>query len=338
MNGEGPAFLFTSACVVGAGLLIGRVSGVAGERLGLGRAWAGAVLLSFATTLPELVTTITVARHGAYGMAAGNILGSVLFNLFILVLVDLADPEPFYHRLSFNHLATGLLVAVLLGVTIAGLSLGVARGQGLGEFGGFPGATTAVVLLGAYIGGQYVLFRLARTSAGGEMKTATRFDRWPSPALGLLYLALAVVIFFAARRMAISAERLADHYRLGATFAGVTLLGVITSLPEISNGIACARRRDFDLAMGNVLGANALVLAVLGVADLTAGACLFIRMPFPEAVSSLTLAALGVVMTGVAMGSLALRSTHKIFRVSATSLLLAALFGVSLMVSYRFSP
>ena len=52
-----------SACgVIGAGILIGQISGEIGERLRLGRAWAGAVLLSLATTLPELVATVTSRR------------------------------------------------------------------------------------------------------------------------------------------------------------------------------------------------------------------------------------------------------------------------------------
>src|SRR5512133_1520507 len=102
------SFIIASLFVVSAGIFIGQVSGAIGDRLGLGKAWAGAVLLSFATTLPELVSTVTVSLRGDTAMAIGGILGSVLFNLLILVIVDLIDPHPIYTRLSFILIFVGM--------------------------------------------------------------------------------------------------------------------------------------------------------------------------------------------------------------------------------------
>ena len=86
-------FLAWVAAVVAAGTIIGPVTAALGDRLRLGQAWAGTVLLSLATTLPEMVTTISVASRGGVGIALGNIVGSCIFNLFILVFVDLLSPK-----------------------------------------------------------------------------------------------------------------------------------------------------------------------------------------------------------------------------------------------------
>jgi cation:H+ antiporter len=332
-------FLAAALFVVGAGMLIGRVSGELGERLGLGRAWSGAVLLSLATTMPELVTTLTVTLRGQPGMAFGGIIGSAAFNLFILVVVDLIDPDPIYNRISIQNVTTGLLGCALMGVVITGLSLGMAnigvtKGWGIGHVGI---ASIAIFLL--YGVGQYVLFQQSRQP--GEDRARMEMDTWLNRCslrnIVLVYLGLITVIVIAANRLGVYAEGIAINYRLGATFAGATLLGIVTSLPEITNAVACARQKEFDLAMGNVLGANAFVLVVLAVADVfyTKGR-LFYAVSHPQAISALTMAGVAIVMQSIVLGALASRSAHRIWRVGVTSVVLAILYGGGLFIAYHF--
>lgn len=333
-------FLIAAAGVVAAGVMIGRVTAELGERLKLGRAWAGAVLLSLATTLPEFVTTVTVAARGEPGMAIGGVLGSVIFNLSILVVIDLLAPEPVYPRLSLNHVGTGLLGCGLLGLIVVGISTGSAGiggpdGIGVGHVG-----AASLALLALYLLGQYALFRVARQSYGdgAAVKQRTALDRWPLGGVLAAYAGLAAVIIVSAYHLGVSAEGLAGHYRLGATFAGATLLGIVTSLPEITNAVACARQKEYDLAVGNILGANALVFMALVAADFFyAEGRLLNVISHTDALSSLTLAGAGIVMQAVALGALAVHSADRVWRFSIASLLLVGLYAASLMVSYRFS-
>lgn len=330
-------FLVSGSVVVIAGLLIGRVSGELGERLRLGRVWAGTVLISLATTTPELVTTATVAFHGQAGMAIGGVLGSVVFNLLIIVLMDLLDPNPIYNRLSFNHLSTGLLGCVLLGGIVVAVSLGLsgvrATVPGLSHVG-----VASVALLGVFGLGQFVLYQLAAKSVNGEspIRTHNVFDGFSLKGIVLVYVLLVTLIFISARGLALSVERLALEYRLGATFAGATLLGVVTSLPELSNAIACARQKEIDLATGNILGANALVLTVLALADFVSPTPLFASLSKNEALSSLVMAGIAIVMQGVALAALAVHSNHRVWRMGVASILLTGLYGLSLAISYWF--
>jgi cation:H+ antiporter len=334
-------FLISAAFVIAAGTVIGRISGELGDRLGLGRAWAGAVLLSFATTLPELISTLTVTIRGNGAMAVGGILGSVLFNLFIIVIVDLADRDPIYHRLSLNHVFTGVLGTILLAIVIMGLSFGALSPKGMAvpwRIGsiGLP----ALAIIGFYCAGQAMLFGLAKSSRDdSSMKVATRFDKLSLGKLIAIYAGVAAVIIAAAYNLGVSAENLAESYSLGATFAGATLLGIVTSLPEVTNAVTCARSKDFDLAIGNIFGANAFVIVVLAVADFFAvQGSLFVSDSSAGTVSTIAMAALAIVMQGVALGALSSHSMHRVWRLGTASVALAALYFLSLYLSYRFSP
>ncbi|MCM8794917.1 MAG: hypothetical protein NC819_03850 [Candidatus Omnitrophica bacterium] len=332
-------FFLSSAGVIVAGIYVGRISGAIGDRLKLGHAWAGAVLLSFATALPELVSTITVASRGQVGMAIGNILGSCVFNLFILTLVDLIGGESIYRRVSINHMATGLLGCALIGLVIIGIGMGHgqvfgADGIGIGHVG-----TTSLLLLGFYGVGQVALLKLAKESFSEETEPpSTVWYKMPIQRLFPIFGGFIALIFVSAYNLGISVEKIAAHYNLGATFAGVTLLGIITSLPETTNAVVCARRREFDLAIGNILGANAFDLTALGIADFFyLRGRFFYEVGRVDAVSSIVMAAVALVMQAIVLGGLAIRSEHRIWRVGLIPLMLAALYVFSLVVSYQFS-
>ncbi|GEM_PF-611708 len=334
-------YFFVSATgVIAAGMMIGRVSGELGERLKLGRAWSGAVLLSFATTLPELATIVTVAMRGEAGMALGAVFGSVIFNLFILVLIDFIDPQSIYRKLSFAHIGTGLIGCMLLGLAITGIALGHAgiggaHGIGLGHVG-----IISIGIFCLYLLGQYAIFRAAqgRDDQSDHVKLKTTMDGWPLRKIILAYGGLAFVIVVAAFNLGVAAEGLASYYQLGATFAGATLLGIVTSLPEITNAITCARQREHDLAVGNILGANAMVLSIIFIVDLfyINGRFLYV-VGQSDAIASISMAGLAIVMQSLAIGALAVRSQERVWHFGIVSVLLAILYGLSLIIAYHFS-
>jgi cation:H+ antiporter len=341
------SFIIASLFVVSAGIFIGQVSGAIGDRLGLGKAWAGAVLLSFATTLPELVSTVTVSLRGDTAMAIGGILGSVLFNLLILVIVDLIDPRPIYHRLSFSHVFVGLSGCILLAVLCFGLMIGLVEKGILSSVDhiGFIGVPS-LMIIGVYFLSQLLIFQLARGDASkgksapeDEQKvTISVFDKMNIRMLLLIYGSIVTVIFIAAYHLGIQAEKLAAGYHLGATFAGATLLGIITSLPEVTNAVTCARRREFDLVAGNVFGANAFVIVVIAIADfLYIKSSIFNSLNERDIVSSVIMASIGIIMQGIVLGALVSKNSNRIWRIGIASIFLTILYGISLYISYRFS-
>lgn len=329
-------FSWSAAGVIGAGILIGRISGELGERFRLGRAWAGTVLLSVATTLPEFVAILTVALRGEISMAIGGILGSIIFNLFILVWVDGLSPQPIYARASGNHRTTGMLGCGLILLIMIGLGM---REWGIGGSGGFGIGHIGVIppmILIAYLFGQYRIYNLARSSYRQEEAPEETFWRH-LPLWGVIavYAVLLGVIFISAYNLGVAADGLAGQYSLGRTFAGATLIGIVTSLPEMTNGIICARRREYDLAIGNVLGANAFVCVILLLADvlITEGR-LFSLVAHSQVRSALVLAMMAFMMQGVVLSAIKKRSKIRFGRFSSVSIILSALYLASLWISY----
>ena len=98
---------------------------ILGKRLGLGSTWVGLLLLATVTSLPELATGVSaVTLADTPDIAVGAILGSCVFNLLILVIVDFAlDQESIFTRLSRNHLLSAGYGVILLGIVGANLIL-----------------------------------------------------------------------------------------------------------------------------------------------------------------------------------------------------------------------
>jgi cation:H+ antiporter len=333
-------FALLACAVVTAGILVGPLVSALGDRLRLGQAWAGTVLLSFATTLPELVTTASLASRGSVGIALGNVLGSCVFNLFILIVVDAMSSKPVYARLSNNHIAMGVLGCTLLALSIIGMSLGASEVFGskaprLGSIG-----ITAIGIFVMYGISQVAVLRLSKQSYV-ESESTSELGFWDNRPLPLLFLAFALIgvaIVLAAYHLGFTVETIADQYSLGATFAGATLLGVVTSLPEITNSIASTRRGHIDLALGNVLGANAFLILVIAIADIFfLGGALFYSVGRTESESAVIMATTAIAMQTIVLGGIAVRSDKRIWRVSLVSFLLLTLYAFSLFIAYRFS-
>lgn len=81
-------FVFYAVLLVIASILITYASDYIGETLGFGATFAGAILLGIATSLPEMISCFVLARIGNFNAMVGNIVGSNLFNFFILVVAD----------------------------------------------------------------------------------------------------------------------------------------------------------------------------------------------------------------------------------------------------------
>jgi cation:H+ antiporter len=142
-----------TAAVIGAGIWLSYV----GNELALTYSWhasfVGSLFIAITTSLPELVVSIAAFRLGAIDMAVADVLGSNMFNLFIITLVDLAYRQgPVLASVSGAHLVTAVLTIAMSLVVIAGLRL--RRQRKTFFFISWP----AVVLIGLYIFGMRYMF------------------------------------------------------------------------------------------------------------------------------------------------------------------------------------
>jgi cation:H+ antiporter len=118
-------FLATALVIVLAGVRLARYGDVLGEKSGLGRSWIGVVLLAATTSLPELFTGFGATALAALpDIAAGDVLGSCMFNLLILSFMDAIQPEPLSARAHQGHALSVGFGLVLIGVAGLGLVSG----------------------------------------------------------------------------------------------------------------------------------------------------------------------------------------------------------------------
>src|SRR5919106_2555068 len=128
----GVQFLATALVIVLAGVHLARYGDVLGEKTGLGRNWIGVVLLAATTSLPELFTGFGATALAALpDIAVGDVLGSCMFNLLILSMMDAIQPEPLSARAHQGHALSIGFGLLLLGIA----GLGLVGGAGIPAIG-----------------------------------------------------------------------------------------------------------------------------------------------------------------------------------------------------------
>jgi cation:H+ antiporter len=242
----------------GEALVRGAVSVAA--RLGVSPLLIGLTLVGFGTSTPELVTSLQAAFAGLPGIAVGNVVGSNIANiLLILGLAAVIMPVP-ADPVAFRRDGLALAIATLLAVSVFLL----------GSLDRWMGGVLIATLL-AYLWIAYLSDRAAVSEAGTERQDAQELSPLPGSvwmALGLAVGGIAVTILGA--RLAVDAAvALALLWGMSETVVGLTIVAVGTSLPELVTSVMAALRRESAIAFGNVVGSNIYnILGILGVTAL----------------------------------------------------------------------
>ncbi len=317
-------FLGVALLVILAGSRVAYYGDVLAEKLGLGRVWIGLILVAATTSLPELFTGASAALQGLVDMAVGDVLGSTLFNLVILSLLDVASGRvPLLSRLHPGHvLALGFALLVL---ALQGAALWWAgpRWGGVGWY--LP------VVLGVYLLSARLLFLYERRGfRGEEARLESVYQGIPLRlALGR-YLLNAAFVVVGATLLPSLGERLAQETGLGSSFVGVALVGATTSLPEVVVALAAARLGAFDLAVGNLVGSNLFNALILGLDDLLYPGLLLVEAHGSHLAAVFTaLAMYAVVLIGASY-----QAVRKLAILSWDTLLLLGLYALGLAWLY----
>jgi cation:H+ antiporter len=223
----------------------------------------GLTLVGFGTSTPELVTSLQAALSGSSGIAIGNVVGSNISNVFLILGVAALLAPIAVNRAALRRDGTVLVLATLacLAVVLAGTAGRVA--------GAALVASLALYLTATLISER----RSAGRSPAGQVY-ASEADAVPGPDLSLglaLLVALVglVITIFGARALVIGAVSLAQAAGLSETVIGLTIVAIGTSMPELVTSVIAVRKGQGDVALGNVLGSNIFnILGILGVTAL----------------------------------------------------------------------
>lgn len=332
--------IFGAAAVVVwiAGTRLAGYADAISERTQLSKAFLGLILLGVATSLPEIITTITAALLDNASLVTGNLFGGVALQITVLAIVDLVavrraltffTPQPVL-------LFQGVMLLLLLSVALAGASVGdpvAVVGFGL----------TPVLLAGGYVltvswsrPGQGRLPPWRATNAPATDANSQREQ--PSPLAGLSNLNLsfrcgvsAAAILVAGWALAQTGDAIAGQTALGSTFVGVSLVAASTSLPELSTALAAVRQGNHQMAVSNILGTNCLELALFFVGDAVYRAGPILGAAGPP---DLFAAALGMVVTCLYLLGLLERHNKTVLRMGYDSVAVLGVYTVGLVGLY----
>lgn len=255
--------------VIVVGTKLSQSADVLAEKTGLGRSWVGAILLAGATSLPELATGISaIAVFNAPNLAVGGVLGSCLFNLLLLTILDiLTGAEPLLYRAEISHGLAAGLGCVMLGTTAIGILLAQAGTPLTIAWVGLP----SIVLLVLYFVSARLIakFELRRRREVLEREAETfQYNHIKPIQAYLTFILLAGAVVLLGVWLASLGDQVATVTRLGQSFVGALLLAAATSLPEFVASLAAIRLNAVDLAVSNLFGSNLFNLAILGIYDL----------------------------------------------------------------------
>jgi cation:H+ antiporter len=326
-----PATLLTlaqfAACAVlilASGVRLSRYGDIIAEKTGLGGTWIGLILMATVTSLPELVTgASSVLLFEVADIATGDVIGSCMFNLLILAMLDVRHPIPLSARVHQGHVLSAGFGTVQLGL------LGIALASGGGPVVGWIGLSSVAFILvyALAVRAIFVFERRRVTEVAEELTGEIRYQAITLKRAVLQYAGAATVLVLAAALLPGVAERLAVATGLGQTFVGTLFVATATSLPEVVVSAAAIRIGAVDMAAANLFGSNLFNVAVLGIDDI-----LYRRGPMLADVSSAHLVTLGaaIAMTGIAIIGLTMRAKKKRFRLSWDAAAIVGVYVVSL--------
>jgi cation:H+ antiporter len=322
-------FILCAGIVLIAGYKLSYYGDIIAEKIGLSRTWIGVVLLASTTSLPELITGISsVALVGVPDIAAGDALGSCMFNILIIALLDLSGGDlPISTRVHQGQVLTAGFGVFMLGLVVLAMEVG-ARMPAVGWIG-----VNSIILILVYLAGIRMVFKYEKRRVAefvGTVQDALHADISTMRAW-VMYGANALVVIAVATYLPYVGEKIARSTGLGETFVGSILIAMSTSLPEIVVSFSALRMGAADMAFGNVLGSNLFNVAILGIDDFfyTAGV-----LTSHIAAANRVSAVAAMTMTAIAVVGLTYRATTKRLYLALDSWAIVAVYVSALAVLY----
>jgi cation:H+ antiporter len=260
------AWLEFAGClaVIGyAGFNLTRYADAIAEKTRFSANWAGLVLLATVTSLPELMTGVSaVTVVSAPNIAIGDVLGSSVFNLFLLALVDLQRRgESIYAHASRGHIVSAAFGIALLGIVLIGLILGDS-GPALAHVGWY-----SPVIVAAYALAIHAVLRYERGLTPAALHMAPRHPRLTLRQAVLRYALFAAAVVAAGVWLPFVGVDLAKAMGWSNTFVGTLFVALVTSVPEIVTTFAAVRIGALDMAIGGILGSNLFDVVIVAIDD-----------------------------------------------------------------------
>ncbi len=281
--------------VKGADFFVDGSSAVA-KKFGIPQLVIGLTIVAMGTSAPEAAVSITAALQGNAEITVGNIVGSNILNILIILGLS-ALITPLAVAKSTIFVDTPFMIAITVLLLILG-------------YNGTVGALAGVLMLVIFV--AYLIYLYVSAKKNREAEDATIQEMSITKALVMTVVGLVLVV--AGSKLTVdAASYLATAMGLSQRFIGLTIVALGTSLPELFTSVLAAKKGNADIAIGNIVGSNIFnILFVIGVS------AVIVPVPFATAFRFDTLVA---VAAGVLLLLCSLKK-RKLGRVSGVLMLL----------------
>jgi len=323
-------FVACTGIILVSGTYLSKYGDVIAEKTGLGRTWVGVVLMASVTSLPELVTGISsVAIFDVPDIALGDVLGSCMFNILILALLDfMGDSAPISTKAHQGQVLTAAFGILMLGLVNVSIFT-AAQVPSVGWIGVYSIVFAAVYLLAMRAVFFYEKKRIAELV--DVVAEAIRYEKISKTKAYRMYGLNSLLTIGAATYLPDIGNRIAETTGLGQTFVGNIFIALSTSLPEVVVSIAALKIGAVDMAFGNIFGSNLFNIVILAIDDI-----LYTKGPLLAYISAnhLVSSSAAIAMTAVAAIALTYRASKKWFFFAWDSLAILAVYVFALSVLY----
>lgn len=326
------AFILCTAAIFWAGTKLSRYGDIIAEKSGLGRTWVGVVLMATVTSLPELVTGLSsVTYAGVPDIAMGDVMGSCVFNMLILALLDAVyRPMPISAKAHQGHVLSASFGILLLSLVAMSMFF-ASPALTLGWIGLY-----SLLFIGIYFIAMRLVFQYEKKQIAQfvEQVSAQQYGDISQQTAIWNYALNAGIVIVAAMFLPRIGAGIAAATGLGQSFVGNIFIAISTSLPEVVVSLAAVKMGAVDLAIGNLFGSNIFNILILAIDDI-------FYLPGPllslvkqnHAISALS----AIMMTAIAIIGLTYRAEKKpmLLAWDAAGIAVVYLINLALLYSMR---
>lgn len=248
--------------IKGADLLVEGASSI-GKKFNLSDLVIGLTVVSFGTSLPELLVNLVASFSGSAELAVGNVLGSNVANVLLILGVSaIICPLPITRSTYFSEIPFSLIATLLVGF-LANASIEIwftdpHEGLYISRFDGYILLFFFVLFLG-------YIYIVAKTTKSETYHADDVTEASWTKSIGFIIIGM-VGLYFGGEWVVGGAIEVAQIFGMSETFIGLTVVAFGTSLPELVTSVIAALRKNTDIAVGNAIGSNIFnLLWILGI-------------------------------------------------------------------------
>jgi len=329
-------FVICTAIILFTGKRVARYGDAIAEKTGLSGLWIGVILVSVATSLPELFTGIgSTVFVNAPDLTVGNLFGANTYNLANITILDFIHKgSPLLSSVSSGQLLTSGLSLIPLTIAVAGIFLS----KQLPQITFMNISLYSVLIIVSYLACTRKIFKFEQKQQKilkelhREENILFKYNSISLRTACIRYVLSAFIIAGSGIWLAYIGDDLARFLGLGQNFIGSLFLGFATTLPEITVSIAAIRLGAKELAVANMLGSNLFNMAIISLNDV-----FYRKAPIFRVISQqhIFTAFIVILMTIIVISGLILKPKKKTrFGLSVYSIMLIMIFIVGIYINF----